>query len=224
MSSSVSAMSSNQDWTGTCRGARRGGEGQPEPHREAGLRSSKGYGLSLLCSAVARGAHRVLRVEDVGGRRVVQDERLVQVPAQTAQVLDVAALVEDAGLPEEPRAEHPALVQKVRHRVGVLARARERPVVESGLCRHVGEAARFPAIPRSRAPAGSGLASSEDPPTARPAAQRTSPNHVPSAWQRGEHPPPPVSLTLARLAVKRTHSNSSPIRLRNSSTKGLLST
>lgn len=61
-------------------------------------------------------------MEDVGGGRVVQDERFVELAAQPAQVLDIAALVEDAGLPEEPRPEHATAVQQVRHGVGVLGR------------------------------------------------------------------------------------------------------
>ena len=75
----------------------------------------------LIRSAEVRGgAHSVLRVEDVGGRRVVQDEGLPQVSAQPAQVLHVAALVEDAGLPEQTGPEHTALIQQVSHWVRIL--------------------------------------------------------------------------------------------------------
>lgn len=42
----------------------------------------------------------IIRVEDVGGRRVVQDEGFVEVSAQAAQIFDIAALVEYARFPE----------------------------------------------------------------------------------------------------------------------------
>lgn len=64
--------------------------------------------------------HGIVRVEDVGGGRVVQDQGLVEVSAQPAQVLDIAALMEHAGLPEQTGPKHPTLIQKVRHRVCVL--------------------------------------------------------------------------------------------------------
>jgi len=66
------------------------------------------------------GTHSVFRVKDVGGGGVVQDEGLTQVPAQPAQVLNIAALVEDAGFTEQTRPEHTALVQQVSHWVRVL--------------------------------------------------------------------------------------------------------
>ena len=59
-------------------------------------------------------------MEDVGGGGVVQDEDPVELPAQAAKVLYVAALVEDAGLPEETCPEDLALVQQVRHRIRIL--------------------------------------------------------------------------------------------------------
>lgn len=62
-------------------------------------------------------------MEDVGGGRVVHDDDLAEVAAQPAQVLDVVAAVEDAGLPEEAAAEGTPLVQQVRDGVGVLPRA-----------------------------------------------------------------------------------------------------
>lgn len=44
--------------------------------------------------------HSIIRVEDVGGRRVIQDEGFVEVSAQAAQIFDIAALVEYARFPE----------------------------------------------------------------------------------------------------------------------------
>lgn len=62
----------------------------------------------------------VVGVEDVGGRRVVHDDHLVQVPTQTAQVLDVVPSVEDARLPEKTAAKSSPLIQQVRDRVCIL--------------------------------------------------------------------------------------------------------
>lgn len=69
---------------------------------------------------VLQGTHGVVRMEDVGGRRVVQDEHPPQVSAQPAQVLDVVAPVEDTRLTEQPRSEGPPLVQQVSYRVRIL--------------------------------------------------------------------------------------------------------
>lgn len=49
-------------------------------------------------------------MEDVGGGGVVQDEGLVELAAQAAQVLDIAALMEHTGLPKETRPEHTTLI------------------------------------------------------------------------------------------------------------------
>lgn len=80
-------------------------------------RASEVLEHSLL---ILSGTHSVVGVEDVGGRRVVQDQSLVKVSAQAAQVLHVATLVEYARLPEQSRPEHAALVQEVRHWVCIL--------------------------------------------------------------------------------------------------------
>lgn len=179
----MSAMSSNQDCTGTWQGT-----------RVVSLRAAAPPALSLPwrtpttltpapTPANPSNPYRVLRVEDVGGRRVVQDEGFSQVPPKAAEVLDVAALVEDTGLTEEAGPEDAAAVQQVRDRVGVLDRETRGlgvDVVQTwewlqhayGRCRHPSQ-----------------------------------------TFLPGQRP-----ATLARLAVKRTHSKSSPIRLRNSST------
>lgn len=44
--------------------------------------------------------HSVVGVEDVGGRRVIQDEGFVEVSPEAAQVFDVAALMENTRFPE----------------------------------------------------------------------------------------------------------------------------
>lgn len=59
-------------------------------------------------------------MEDVRGRRVVHDDDSAELPAQSAEVFDVVSTVENAGFPEEPGAEHPPLVQQVRHGIGIL--------------------------------------------------------------------------------------------------------
>lgn len=66
------------------------------------------------------GTHSIVGVEDVGGRRVVQDQGLVKVSAQTTQVLHVATLVENAGLSEQSSPEDTAPVQEVRHWICIL--------------------------------------------------------------------------------------------------------
>ena len=64
--------------------------------------------------------HSVVWVKDVGRGRVVDDDDLVEFPAEAAEVLDVVAAVEDARLAEEARVEHVPLVQQVGHGVRVL--------------------------------------------------------------------------------------------------------
>lgn len=78
-----------------------------------------------VCHVVKPGLHRycIFGVEDVRSRRVVQDEGFPQVPPQAAEVLDVAALVEHAGLPEQAGAEHPTPVQQICYRVCILGQA-----------------------------------------------------------------------------------------------------
>ncbi len=68
----------------------------------------------------SKDTHCVVGVEDVGGRGVVHDDDLVQVPTQATQVLDVIASVEDAGLPEQAAAESAPLVQEVGDGVCIL--------------------------------------------------------------------------------------------------------
>ena len=63
-------------------------------------------------------------MEDVGGWRVVDDDDLVEVSAQTAQVFYVVPFVEDAGLPEETAPEGPPFVQQVGHGICILRRNR----------------------------------------------------------------------------------------------------
>ena len=64
--------------------------------------------------------HSVIRVKNVGGGRVVDDDYLVQLSAEAAEVFDVVSAVEDARLAEEARVEHVPLVQQIGHGVRVL--------------------------------------------------------------------------------------------------------
>lgn len=61
-------------------------------------------------------------MENVGGGRVVHNDDLAEVTAQSAQVLDIVAAVKDTGLSEEAAAERAPLVQQVRDGIGVLPR------------------------------------------------------------------------------------------------------
>lgn len=83
--------------------------------------------LPTSISKLSPVTYSVLGVEDVGGRRVVDDDDFSELPAQSAEVFDVVSPVENAGFPEEPGAEHPPLVQQVGHRVGIL-RARNKNI------------------------------------------------------------------------------------------------
>lgn len=78
--------------------------------------------------------HGVVRVEDVRGGGVVQDEGFVEVSPQAAQIFHVASLVEDAGLPEEPSPEHAELIQQVCDGVCVLM-AERGGGKQGGVCR-----------------------------------------------------------------------------------------
>lgn len=109
--------------------------------------------------------YSVLGVEDVGGRRVVDDDDFAELPAESAEVFNIVSPVENAGFPEEPGAEHPPLVQQVGHWVGILKAKKPIRSASPQLCQTDGD-----------------------------------------------------ERTFARLAVKRTHSKSSPIFWRNSST------
>lgn len=59
------------------------------------------------------GSYSVVWVEDVGGWGVVYDDDLVQVPAQTTQVLYVVPPVEHTRLTEQTAAERTPLIQQV---------------------------------------------------------------------------------------------------------------
>ena len=59
-------------------------------------------------------------MKNVGRRRVVDDDYLVQLSAEAAEVFDVVSAVEDARLAEEARVEHVPLVQQIGHGVRVL--------------------------------------------------------------------------------------------------------
>lgn len=62
-------------------------------------------------------------MKDVGGRRVVHDDDLVQVTTQATQVLHIVSSMKDTGLSEEATAEGAPFVQEVRHRVSVLQKS-----------------------------------------------------------------------------------------------------
>lgn len=64
--------------------------------------------------------HCVLRVEDVAGGRVVDDDRLLEIPADLAEVFDVVALVIVAGLAEESVMYNMVDIELVQEWVAVL--------------------------------------------------------------------------------------------------------
>lgn len=65
-------------------------------------------------------------MENVGGRRIVHNDDVVELSSQPAEVFDVVPSVKDAGLPEEPRSENPPLVQEVCYGVCILSTAKHK--------------------------------------------------------------------------------------------------
>lgn len=59
-------------------------------------------------------------MEDVRAGAVVDDDGLLQVPVEQAQVLDVVALVVDAGLAEEAGPDGVLRIEQVEEGIGVL--------------------------------------------------------------------------------------------------------
>lgn len=64
--------------------------------------------------------NRIVRMEDVGRGRVVDDDRIGNVPSQLGKVFDVVALVVVARFTKQTVSDHPVNVQNVQHRVRVL--------------------------------------------------------------------------------------------------------
>lgn len=64
---------------------------------------------------------RVLRVEDVRGRGVVDNDRVLQVTAHLRQVLHVVTLMVVAALPEKPVMDNVVDVQLVEERIAILS-------------------------------------------------------------------------------------------------------
>lgn len=89
------------------------------------LKAKATCGATSTGSELEASTHSIVGVKDVRRGRIVQDERLAKVSAQPAQIFHVAALVEDARLPEEAGPEHAMPVQQIRHGVGVLARSQK---------------------------------------------------------------------------------------------------
>ena len=63
----------------------------------------------------------VLGVKDVGRRRVVDNDRLLQVAPDLREILDVVALMIIAALSEEPVVDHIVDVQLIEERVAILS-------------------------------------------------------------------------------------------------------
>lgn len=66
-----------------------------------------------MTRVLSKNTHCVVRVEDVGGRRIVNDDDLIKVATKATEVLNIIPSMEDAGLPEETTAESTPLVQQV---------------------------------------------------------------------------------------------------------------
>jgi len=59
-------------------------------------------------------------MEDVWWRRIVDDDDSLELSTEPTEVLNVVPSMEDAGFAEKAWAKDAPLIQKVRHRVGVL--------------------------------------------------------------------------------------------------------
>lgn len=79
--------------------------------------------------------NRVLRVEDVRRRRIVDDDGVLQIAAHLRQVLHVVTLMVVAALPEEPVVDNLVDVQLIKERVAVL---NARVSMEESLCERHG--------------------------------------------------------------------------------------
>lgn len=65
----------------------------------------------------------MLRVEDVRGRRVVDDDGVLQVSADLGEILDVVSLVVVAAFAEKSVVDDLVDVQLVQERIAILKRA-----------------------------------------------------------------------------------------------------
>ena len=65
----------------------------------------------------------MLRVEDVRGRRVVDDDGVLQVSADLGEILDVVSLVVVAAFSEQPVVDDLVDVELVQERITVLEQA-----------------------------------------------------------------------------------------------------
>lgn len=66
----------------------------------------------------------ILRMEDVGGRRIVHNDHFAQLPPKATQVFHIVPTMENTRFPEEPGPEHTPAVQQIGHRVCVLGSRR----------------------------------------------------------------------------------------------------
>lgn len=60
----------------------------------------------IMITMMMKMTYSVVRMENVGGGRIVDDDDAAQVPAEAVQVFHVVAAVEHAAIAEQPRAEH----------------------------------------------------------------------------------------------------------------------
>lgn len=68
----------------------------------------------------AADGHSVLGVKDIGGGRVVDDDRILQVASYLRQIFHVVTLMIVATLPEKSVVHHPVYIELVQERIAVL--------------------------------------------------------------------------------------------------------
>jgi hypothetical protein len=64
--------------------------------------------------------HSMLGVEDVGSRRVIDDDCVLKISSDLREIFDIISLVVVAALSEEPVVDHLVNIQLIQQRVAVL--------------------------------------------------------------------------------------------------------
>lgn len=69
---------------------------------------------------IGLGTHSIFWVENVRGGGIVNNDDIVELSSQPAEVFDIVPSVKNAGFSKEPCSKHAPLIQQVCHRVCIL--------------------------------------------------------------------------------------------------------
>lgn len=93
--------------------------------RESNVRSENYLNMTvyIVSSGIFKNGdtYSVFRVENVRGRRIVDNDDVTELSSQPAEVFDIVPSVKNTGFSEESRSKHAPLVQQVCHRVCILS-------------------------------------------------------------------------------------------------------